>query len=561
MASKAPTGKKNLNLFDYTEDQLLHDNELTHYEVLNLELYATSDNVKKAYRRASLKYHPDKTGRGDDDYVFLAVKAAYDCLMDPLKRQAYDSTELPFDDAIPASREKLLQDSMLLYKDEDFYATFGPVFEINYRFDAKLRSDVKNNGKKKSQQQNGGKSEPPPSLGDETTPIEQVHKFYEYWVHFDSWRDFSAQAADELQMENELENAESRYEKRWIEKEVGKRAKQLKKLEMNRIQTLVERAMEADPRLRRERQEERERKEQAKKQRELDVLKKQEAELERQRQAERQEEIDKQRRAEEKVEREQQKKQIRKARQQLRRMTSESFTENESAKELWADAYDMNQDVEFLCSTLSLEELAQLNEEYEKGTCDKKALEMILQKAKEQKQADEQPAAECTGETSNTNATANLKAQFPWTKDELSALAKAVKKYPPGGGSRWEQIALFVNNICKQDEPRSKEECIEKYNQIARNAAKPPPSESGNGSSSMQQDASPPHVVDTTTAIVDDDWTAEQDQLLQDGLAQFAATMDKNERWTLIAKAVPGKSKKECVQRFKAIREALKNRK
>jgi DnaJ homolog subfamily C member 2 len=34
--------------------------------------------------------------------------------------------------------------------------------------------------------------------------------------------------------------------------------------------------------------------------------------------------------------------------------------------------------------------------------------------------------------------------------------------------------------------------------------------------------------------------------------------MDKNERWTKIAKGVMGKTKKECVQRFKEIRNAIK---
>jgi DnaJ family protein C protein 2 len=36
--------------------------------------------------------------------------------------------------------------------------------------------------------------------------------------------------------------------------------------------------------------------------------------------------------------------------------------------------------------------------------------------------------------------------------------------------------------------------------------------------------------------------------------------MDKNERWASIAKGVDGKSKKECVERFKAIRAAIKNK-
>jgi len=37
--------------------------------------------------------------------------------------------------------------------------------------------------------------------------------------------------------------------------------------------------------------------------------------------------------------------------------------------------------------------------------------------------------------------------------------------------------------------------------------------------------------------------------------------MEKNERWDSIAKGVKGKSKKDYVDKFKSIREALKNKK
>eukprot|EP00562_Extubocellulus_spinifer_P032944 CAMPEP_0178694744 /NCGR_PEP_ID=MMETSP0699-20121125/8428_1 /TAXON_ID=265572 /ORGANISM="Extubocellulus spinifer, Strain CCMP396" /LENGTH=1093 /DNA_ID=CAMNT_0020340281 /DNA_START=64 /DNA_END=3345 /DNA_ORIENTATION=+ len=52
-------------------------------------------------------------------------------------------------------------------------------------------------------------------------------------------------------------------------------------------------------------------------------------------------------------------------------------------------------------------------------------------------------------------------------------------------------------------------------------------------------------------------WTDAQDRALEGALAEYPATMDKNERWTAIAAAVPGRSKKECVARFKEIRQAL----
>lgn len=79
------------------------------------------------------------------------------------------------------------------------------------------------------------------------------------------------------------------------------------------------------------------------------------------------------------------------------------------------------------------------------------------------------------------------RASVPWGKEELGALAKAVKKYPPGGSNRWDAIALYVNNLCKLPDPRTKDECIEKYNSIASAATAtvavpPPPSPSPSSS-------------------------------------------------------------------------------
>ena len=43
-------------------------------------------------------------------------------------------------------------------------------------------------------------------------------RFYDYWTRFESWRDFSLKAA-----EHNLEEAGSREEKRWMQKENDKR--------------------------------------------------------------------------------------------------------------------------------------------------------------------------------------------------------------------------------------------------------------------------------------------------------------------------------------------------
>ena len=145
------------------------------------------------------------------------------------------------------------------------------------------------------------------------------------------------------------------------------------------------------------------------------------------------------------------------------------------------------------------------------------------------------------------------RASVPWSKEELGALAKAVKKYPPGGSNRWDAIALFVNNLCKLPEPRTKEECIEKYNSIA-SAAVAPPSSSAVADGGAGGDA----VESSSAAEEGAPWTEEQDALLQEMLRKYPADMEKNERWKMIAKGVPGRTKKECVQRFKAIRDAVR---
>ena len=62
-----------------------------YYEVLGVAKTATDDEIKKAYRRLAMKYHPDRNG-GDKaaEEKFKAVGEAYGVLSDPEKRAAYD---------------------------------------------------------------------------------------------------------------------------------------------------------------------------------------------------------------------------------------------------------------------------------------------------------------------------------------------------------------------------------------------------------------------------------------------------------------------------------------
>ena len=62
----------------------------SHYKVLGLSNGASSAEVKKAYRKQSLRYHPDKNSAPSAENAFKTINSAYDVLSDKEKRNIYD---------------------------------------------------------------------------------------------------------------------------------------------------------------------------------------------------------------------------------------------------------------------------------------------------------------------------------------------------------------------------------------------------------------------------------------------------------------------------------------
>ncbi len=62
-----------------------------YYEVLGVERSSSADDIKRAYRRMALKYHPDKNPDDKEaESKFKECAEAYEVLSDPAKRQRYD---------------------------------------------------------------------------------------------------------------------------------------------------------------------------------------------------------------------------------------------------------------------------------------------------------------------------------------------------------------------------------------------------------------------------------------------------------------------------------------
>lgn len=201
-----------------------------HYEMLglgHLNINASDEQIKRAHRRLVLRYHPDKqagaesgaaaTKKGGEatDPLFLAIQKAYDVLSNDKTRRGYDS-QYEFDDAIPSGSEDLGADNAR------FFELYRPVFERNARWSSR---------------------KPVPGLGKPDDSDERVRAFYAFWFEFDSWRDFSGEG------EHNAEEAESREERRWMERENEKVAAKSRRLEVARLNNLVTRAYARDPRV------------------------------------------------------------------------------------------------------------------------------------------------------------------------------------------------------------------------------------------------------------------------------------------------------------------------
>ncbi len=61
-----------------------------HYDILHISENATAKEIKFAFRRLAILYHPDKNKNINAKQKFIEIKNAYDTLSNPIKKASYD---------------------------------------------------------------------------------------------------------------------------------------------------------------------------------------------------------------------------------------------------------------------------------------------------------------------------------------------------------------------------------------------------------------------------------------------------------------------------------------
>lgn len=547
-----------------------------HYALLglsHLRYLATEEQIRKSYREAALKHHPDKLAalllaeeteaakqakKDEIENHFKLIQEAYEVLNDPVKRRIYDSTD-EFDDEIPTDCAP-----------QDFFKVFGPAFMRNGRWSV---------------------NQPVPTLGDESSSLKEVDGFYNFWYTFKSWREFPH--ADEF----DLEQAESRDHKRWMERQNAKLSEKARKEESARVRALVDNAYKRDPRILRRKEEEKAER-QRKKEAKIIAKKLQEEEASRVAEEEKRRKEEEERRAAEaalqqKKMKEKEKKLLRKERTRLRTLSAPVL-----AQRLLNISED---DVENLCMSLVIEQM--------RNICDmmvkKEGVELakVLRDAlghhnnmddKKQNEKKEQQNGSL-GATGNVMLGSTEKKEKPWGKEEIELLRKGMQKYPKGTSRRWEVISEYIGTgrsveeilkatktvlLQKPDSTKAFDSFLEKR-KPAQSIASPlttrdeiegtPTARQAEGSAAKMDkteesnSASNENPVEgiadngTSSSSDQDVWSAVQERALVQALKTFPR--ETGQRWERVAAAVPGKTVNQCKKKFAILKESFRNKK
>ena len=109
-----------------------------YYSLLGVKRNASSDEIKRAYRKLVFRYHPDRNpGNGEAADKFKQVLDAYTTLSDASKRSVYDAV------THPAGAEEEPEEEQPKEKGRQFGEDFGNAFRFTQEFKTKVEPEPK----------------------------------------------------------------------------------------------------------------------------------------------------------------------------------------------------------------------------------------------------------------------------------------------------------------------------------------------------------------------------------------------------------------------------------
>lgn len=140
-----------------------------------------------------------------------------------------------------------------------------------------------------------------------------------------------------------------------------------------------------------------------------------------------------------------------------------------------------------------------------------------------------------------------------WTDEDLAELTRLAKKYPNGTLSRWEVIAGYMNRS------------VQEVTFMAARLKEPGQRPTDSVAEAIVQEAAKKAKkvkvpAEETSSAGEAIWSQEQQKLLETAIVKYPKTT-AGDRWQKVANTVPGKTKEECLSRYKYLVQKVKEQK